>query len=150
MLIGSFDTRSPINKPQLSNEEVFAELVSQRLAQGFQLILVGNRDEPKKGRQMSERQLSGCEMAPPSPAKSYTSSRTFAGGGSMTPAQRGSLLNAPESSRLNAKLKACIWLSLGDHYHKITLSDGENLIEVKKYRPKKELERAQNLSFHYR
>ena len=37
--------RSPLTKPQLSNEEVFAELISQRLAQGFQLIVKDNQHQ---------------------------------------------------------------------------------------------------------
>ena len=39
-------TRSPLEKVQLNNEEVFSELVSQRLAQGFQLILSQDGNEP--------------------------------------------------------------------------------------------------------
>jgi hypothetical protein len=38
--------RSPLEKTPLTNEEVFAELVSQRLAQGFQLITSLNGNEP--------------------------------------------------------------------------------------------------------
>jgi hypothetical protein len=38
--------RSPKERLPMSNDEVFAELISQRLAQGFQLILAQDGKEP--------------------------------------------------------------------------------------------------------
>ena len=58
-------------------------------------------------------------------------------------------MNAPEMPRIGP-IAASHWLSLGDHYHKIELSLVSNVIEVKKWKPKKELQVTENLIFHYR
>ena len=45
---------SPLEKSTLTNEEVFVELVSQRLARGFQLIIIS-----QNGDQTSENSQQG-------------------------------------------------------------------------------------------
>ena len=46
-MVDATSQRSPIGKPNLSNEEAFLELISQRLAQGFQLIIPPSKDEKR-------------------------------------------------------------------------------------------------------
>jgi len=56
-------TRSPLEKSPLNNEEVFSELISQRLAQGFQLIMSQDGSQP-----FSKTPMSGSVIVPRSAA----------------------------------------------------------------------------------
>ena len=70
---------------------------------------------------------------------SYSSPRSFAGGGGG----RKSIMNPvkkPEPSAVH-------WLSIGTIFHKVTLSADKRHVEIMRYRPK---EGSSNLSFHYR
>ena len=118
--------RSPIQKTQLGNEEVFMELISQRLAQGFQLILKGKKP------------LMDDEMGLSTSVSSI---------GSFSPSTFSPRHPMKKSAVPKLEPAAVYWLSIGTIFHKVTLSADKNQIQIMKYRPK---HGSNNLNFHYR
>ncbi len=102
-------------------------MVSQRLAQGFQIVLVKPHLEGE------------------------SSDSSFRLGAKATPKKSFSLANAsaPVISLYNRGLKreAVAWLSIGHIFHKITLCYNRRAIKVVIYRPKS---KTATLSLEYR
>ena len=111
-------SRAVYQKP-LTTQEVYKELISQRLAQGFQLIIPSSCNAPE------------------------TQQQTITADGSFTvgsPVRNGSIASSPGTPLLKAMSPQPAEdvtehkLSIGRIFHKISLSD--NKITVTRYRPR--------------
>lgn len=101
-----------------TNEEVFTELISQRLAQGFQLILL-----------------------PPSPEESSISTPK-----DVVKDTGIIIMRKSSSKKLDAKKTTLVmprvkpstehWLSIGGIFHKVSLSGTKTQVKVTRYRPR--------------
>lgn len=109
-------SRAVYRKP-LTTEEVFKEIVSQRLAQGFQLIVLEENDS--KSSQQSQPSPNQISSSPP--VKSLLSS-SF---------QKTQLLL---KFKAHSEPKQEYLLSIGRIFHKITLTG--SVITVTRYRPR--------------
>ena len=110
-----YATRSPLQKPALKTREVFLELICQRLAQGFQLI-INQKDE------LSEIVKNVASSTNP-PNQSSTISNLSLFLGSKSSNNLGSL---------NKTAKESYWLSIGKNFHHIILT-GNTIDVVTKY-----------------
>ncbi len=134
-IISEASERSPLdskNKAQ-SNEEIFTELISQRLAQGFQLILLNAQQEEAIGTVTAT-----ANSAPNTPVVQNNSTRSFASklklkkSGNSTPSKKLSVVlpQAPQAPT------AEFWLSIGRIFHRVTFSTNRSTIKVTRYRPR--------------
>jgi len=123
-LNGDYVARSPLQRQPLSTKEVFFELISQRLAQGFQLIILPKEET------IETPIISGVL------ANNMTSSFT----GSSVSKARGSLVQTQHSMKPSENY----WLSIGRNFHHISLTG--NTIDIIIYRPRHPYH---SLDYHY-
>ena len=146
--IESTGDRSPLQQKNdlPSTEEVFTELISQRLAQGFQVILLTPQQEEAI---MTTTTSSTLPTSPVTPTSAAASSRSFASRlrltnrNSATPNKRLSVV-VPQNVLSPA---AEYWLSIGRIFHRVTLSSDKNTIKVSRYSPRHPYEIKKS---HYR
>ena len=131
ILVEGSNQHSPLEKPKLTTEEAFLEIVSQRLAQGFQLIIPPGKEDTKGY---------VCE----SQACSRTVSHGPTVSGTDMPRTKPASILA---SRKVSKPWAEYWLSIGRIFHMITLSYDQQNIKVKKYSPSNPYK---SIKIHYR
>jgi len=117
-------SHSPLQKPPLTTREVFLELISQRLAHGFQLIILPKDDN-------------GHDLGVLSP-------------GAIVPSvMNTSFIQNQKISLVKPLLKQVhveeFWLSIGRIFHHITLTG--SVIKVMIYRPRHPYP---SLDYHYR
>jgi len=124
-LNGDYVVRSPLQKQPLSTKEVFLELISQRLSQGFQLIISPKEDPADPA-------------STPLSAISNPMSTSFSG--SSIPKPRGSLVQYQNST----KTSESFWLSIGRNFHHLSLTG--NTIDIIIYRPRHPYP---TLDYHY-
>ena len=136
-LNADYQPRSPMQKSPLSTREVFLELVSQRLAQGFQLI-VSQREEQEQGKE-----------EPPALDSSFTGALAGSrrGGRRQLPRQRKDtvLVRDLKIEEYCQKVEE-FWLSIGRNFHHLTLTE-DMRIEICMYRPRHPYP---SLDYHYR
>ncbi len=147
---GEATERSPLpNKNrEMTNREVFDELISQRLAQGFQLILFANRKAASIDVEANNIVVAEVAAAATPPAAVKQSK------GLASRFRRSSKTSLSSTNQITTvspalpKLPAAVqWLSIERIFHKIALAaDGSN-IKVTSYRPKAPYEDQQ---IHYR
>ena len=126
IMVDATNQLSPLNKLQLTNEEAFTELISQRLAQGFQLIIFPNKKD--QGSQATFNTSVEQQDLP--------SAR-------LTQRQKISVLPIRKVSQPHAEY----WLSIGRMFQRVTLSHDQQIIKVKKYSPRNPY---RNTKIHYR
>jgi len=117
--------RTPLQKQPLTTREVFLELISQRLSQGFQLI-ISPKEEPAE------------ITSTPNSALPNQMSTSFSG--SSVPKTRGSLVQSQNSP----KPTESSWLSIGRNFHHLSLTG--NTIDIIIYRPRHPYP---TLDYHY-
>ena len=126
-LTADYVARSALQRPPLTTQEVFLELVSQRLSQGFQLIIPpGTATEDG-------------EQAGPALPSSLSSSFT---GAHPAKSRGGSIVQAQQQVQQPAQ---CFRLSIGRNFHLLRLAG--NTIQTEIYRPRHPYPA---LDYHYR
>ena len=130
-MVDATSQRSPIGKPNLSNEEAFLELISQRLAQGFQLIIPPTKDE-KRGDGYLDNKMG---LKPDIRQSSVFSPQSGVKKTSILPMRK---VSQPWAE---------YWLSIGRIFQKVSLTHDKQTIKVKKYSPRNPY---RNLKIHYR
>ena len=145
--IESTGDRSPLQQKNdlPSTEEVFTELISQRLAQGFQVILLTPQQEEAIMTTTTSSTLPTSPVTPTSVAssRSFASRLRLTNRNSATPNKRLSVV-VPQNVLSPA---AEYWLSIGRIFHRVTLSSDKNTIKVSRYSPRHPYEIKKS---HYR
>ena len=131
IMVDATNQRSPIGKSKLTNEEAFMELISQRLAQGFQLIIPPNKED-KKADLVLDNKTSNM----------HTDIRHSLNS-PQTPGKKTSILPMRKITHPWAEY----WLSIGRIFQRVTLSYDQQIIKVKKYSPRNPY---RSLKIHYR
>ena len=131
IMVDATNQRSPIGKSKLSNEEAFLELISQRLAQGFQLIIPSSKQD-KRGESLDTKQI-----------KKSTDKQNFGVYAAQASGKKSSILPMRKVTHPWAEY----WMSIGRIFQRVTLSYDQQSIKVKKYSPKSPY---RNLKIHYR
>ena len=129
-MVDATNQRSPIGNPKLSNEEAFMELISQRLAQGFQLIIPPSKEDKRNESLMEDGSV-----------KVSSNVRVSSHSNAIT--KKTSILPMRKAHRPWAEY----WLSIGRIFQKVTLDYDQKTIKVKKYSPRNPY---RNLKIHYR
>ena len=130
--------RSPLDSKNIfpTNEEVFTELVLQRLAQGFQMILLTAQQEEA----INATTASTSSVSSPASVTPVSSSRGFAAklklkkSATSTPSKKLSVV-IPKAVQNNPTAE--YWLSIGRIFHRISLSANKQTIKVTRYRPRR-------------
>ena len=128
ILVEATTQLSPLDKPKLTIEESFWELISQRLAQGFQLIIPPTKEDTRGDISYEDKVAFESRLSPLSPQASR---------------KKTSVLPSKKVARPWAEH----WLSIGRIFHKVTLSADQKSIKVKKYSPRHPY---RSLKIHYR
>jgi len=129
-MVDATNQRSPIGNPKLSNEEAFMELISQRLAQGFQLIIPPSKEDKRNESLIEDGSI---KVTPNVRVSSHSNAIT----------KKTSILPMRKVHRPWAEY----WLSIGRIFQKVTLDYDQKTIKVKKYSPRNPY---RNLKIHYR
>jgi len=124
-LNGDYVARSPLQKQPLSTKEVFLELISQRLAQGFQMIISPKEDPADFSS---------------TPNSVSVNAMTSSFSGSSIPKNRASLVQSQRSTKTSENF----WLSIGRNFHHLSLTG--NTIDIIIYRPRHPYP---TLDYHY-
>ena len=117
ILVEATTQLSPLDKPKLTIEESFWELISQRLAQGFQWIIPPTKEDTR-GDISYEDKVAFEFRLPPLLSEVHEASR-----------KKTSLLPSKKFARPWAEY----WISIGRIFHKVTLNADQKSIKVKKY-----------------
>ena len=124
-----FRDRTPLDEKSMTREQIFLELVSQRLAQGFQLVL----------------------NAPPQFyfSASYTSSKCKEGNAAQKSEDGGEMQNLDYKSAAKGKGNF-IWLSIGHVFHRVSFSAQTSSIRVTILRPTRGMTESGKKFYKYR
>ncbi|KAI9032760.1 hypothetical protein CLU79DRAFT_830598 [Phycomyces nitens] len=101
-------------------ENILTEMLSQRLAQGFQIIVDSTSSETHSKKSGAENQAKDKE----------TGMTTGSNGHNNTKTSMGSLQDDPERSKWNQKV---YWLSMGHQIHQISFDLSHQNVEVCRY-----------------
>ena len=143
--------RSPLDSKNIfpTNEEVFTELVSQRLSQGFQMILL----TPQQEEAINATTASASSVSSSASVTPVSSSRSFAAklklkksNATSTPSKKLSVV-IPKAVSNNPTAE--YWLSIGRIFHRVSLSANRQTIKVTRYRPRRPYN-ALNIQYRYR
>ena len=128
MINDNISERSPLDSKNIfpTNEEVFTELISQRLAQGFQMILLTPTQE------LEINALTNASLASPATSVTPSTTRGFAAklklkkSATSTPSKKLSVVipKAPQNPASE------YWLSIGRIFHRVSLSANKQTIKV--------------------